>query len=171
MTIRQRICTARRGFTLFEMLVALGMMPIFFLLAGQVFVFTISTFHKTAQHLNEMATSEATFRQLRQDIWTASRLTLTHGRDLRCGYRHGGKIHWVQWTLNKHGWLRPPGGHPLHWFGQRRLHAPPHLVKAYFKLLPGMVELHVFWKGGHCLRVFPMEMVHTETLLKRRQSP
>ena len=80
MTRLRRVHCCCRGFNLVEMMVALGLMGIFLLLAGQVFGFTVNTFHQTGRHLNNMAISEAAFERLRQDVWTARHLKVMHGR-------------------------------------------------------------------------------------------
>ncbi len=155
MNILQKVCRSRRGFNLVEMMVALGLMGIFLLLAGQVFVFTVGTFHRAGRHLNNMAISEAAFTRLRSDVWTANRLKVVHQQTLLCEYGQGRRLRWVEWTVEPHGQIRrlTSSGRKDHWPGRPRKRT----IRVQFKLLPGALDLGLTWKGGHRLRVFPTQ--------------
>ncbi len=157
MTMLQKMHHRCRGFNLVEMMVALGLMGIFLLLAGQVFVFTVNTFHQTGRHLNNMATSEAAFTQLRQDVWTARHVKVIHNRTVLCRYGPTSSPHWIKWTLGTNGQMRrlTSSGQNNDWPRQGRRQP----VRGKFKLMPGALELQLFWKNGHRLRVFPREYV------------
>lgn len=144
------------GFSLLEMMVALGLLGVFLLLAGEVFVLAVNTLGKTQQHLNDASVNQAVCVRLGRDVWNAGPVQLMNNRILRCGEIAGGQVHWIKWTFNLPGGTcrRTGRGAPLAWQLQPR----GRIAKIRFALVPGAVKMIMTWPGGRRIRFFPREV-------------
>jgi len=87
---------ARRGVMLLEMLIAIGMLAIFLVLAGKLFSTTLRLTHASHTATKDVALFESCVAALRRDAWSAAEMTaLPHGGvRIRPGGRAGATIDW-----------------------------------------------------------------------------
>ena len=71
---------SHRGFTLTEMLVALGILSIFALAGTRLFHSTMRLSHDTAEEQNSIAAFDSAIASLRADVWTATGIEATADR-------------------------------------------------------------------------------------------
>lgn len=92
---------ARRGFTLPELLVAIGLLAVFAVAATRLFHATIRVGHTTAQQQDAASSFDAAMTVLRNDVWTAAAIAVPDPTTAKLGT--------VTWTINETTLARDAG--------------------------------------------------------------
>lgn len=84
----------RPGFTILEILMALGLLVIFFGVAGELFKSTMMLGYDSGQLSNQNSRIDSAIFQLRRDVWNSSRMTVSGKKSLDLDSSDGIKISW-----------------------------------------------------------------------------
>jgi len=85
----------RAAFTLFEMLVALGVSTVLFGVAGELFNANFKVIGKSEVLSRQTAQIDSALFRLRHDVWSASQITVPTPRSVSLVNPDGGKVSWV----------------------------------------------------------------------------
>ncbi|MGC8624348.1 MAG: hypothetical protein ACP5VQ_03670 [Phycisphaerae bacterium] len=132
----------RQGFNLFEVIAALPLMAVFFLMAGQLFVLCLHTFNNADLRATHLCQRQQLIRELRQDVATAQDVRVQESHGLICRF---GKKWEILWLANANGTVTRmcQNGHksprPQYW--------PALLSHLHFALLPNGY-VNICWLHG-----------------------
>ncbi len=152
------------AFTIMEMVVALSVMGVFFLIAGTLFVQCIKTFGKIGQFENRQDTWRRMTLELGRDVWIARRIRIRGTSELICRI---GTNNRVEWRIGHHGEItrvlrRGNGtGESNRWPG---IGAGVHFERAAHA-----VELCRRQQKGKRMIVLPAELRLAEAISRRRR--
>ncbi len=152
------------AFTIMEMVVALSVMGVFFLIAGTLFVQCVKTFGKIGQFENRQIAWRRITRELGRDVWIARRIRFKGTHELIC--RIGPNIR-VTWRIGRNGDIsRVPrrgrgAGESNHWPGMG--------AGVYFKPGAYAVKLCRRQQKGKRMILLPAEMRLAEAISRRRR--
>jgi len=90
-----RIARARRGFTLYEMLVALGLSTLLFGLAGELFNANFKVIGKSEVLSRQTAQIDSAMFRLRRDVWSAGQIIVPNPTSVSLVHPDGGKVSWA----------------------------------------------------------------------------
>ena len=92
--------SARRGFTMTEMLMTLSILVIFFGFSGEVFKSTVLLSSASQNLCDRTSQIDSALRQLRMDVWNCRSMTLSDPRSLDFSISDGTKVSWKIDSLN-----------------------------------------------------------------------
>ncbi len=101
-----------KGFTLYEMITALGLLAVFTAMAGQLFHSTASTTRWAGETLNAAAQFEDLCKTLRRDAWSSADMQADGGSKLTLRTPGGLAI---EWKRTDDGVTRTAGDDIRHW--------------------------------------------------------
>lgn len=85
---------SRRGFTIWEVLIVIGMLPIFMLVATQLYRAIVITADTSQRVMGARATFDAATAQMHRDLFDASGFTQDNPKQISIAERNGQKVQW-----------------------------------------------------------------------------